>query len=107
MRLQSGLIKYSRKLKGDLGAVIAAQKDSPVKYGSGFHDIASLEKLFLHHKDKSKITNIIQQRSRYRLDPIPTRTDIARKVGGARGGPGINTPPPPPTPLPRYLCLYN
>ena len=72
-----------------------AQKDSPVNYGSEFRDIASLAKLFLHHEDKTKIINIIQQGYRYHLDPIPTRKDIDRKVRGMRGVPGINTPPPP------------
>ena len=38
--------------------------------------------------------NIIQQGSHYHLDIIPTRTDIDIKVGGTRGGPGINTTTP-------------
>ena len=54
----------------------------------------SLAKLFLRHEDKNKINNKIQQGSRYHLDLIPTRTDIDRKVGGTRGGPGINTTTP-------------
>ena len=83
MRQQSGISKYLRQLKGDLGAEIAEKKDIPVNYGSESRDIASLEKLFLHHEDKIKIINIIQKGSRYYLDPIPTRTDINRKVGGA------------------------
>ena len=33
MRQQSGITKYLRKLKDNLGAEIAAQKDSPVIYG--------------------------------------------------------------------------
>ena len=82
------------QLKDDLGAAIAAQKDSPAIYGSKFRNIASLEKLFLHHKDKTKIINIIQQGYHYHLDLIPTRTDIDRKVGGTQGGPGINTTTP-------------
>ena len=48
MKQQSGIEKYPQQLKGDLGVEIAAQKDSPVKYGSEFHNIASLEKLFFH-----------------------------------------------------------
>ena len=91
MRQQSGITKYSRQLKDDLGTAIAAQKDNPVIYGSQFRNIASLEKLFLHHEDKTKINNIIQQGSRYHLDLIPTRTDIDRKFRGTRGGAGINT----------------
>ena len=91
MRHKSGIAKYSWQLKGDLGAAIEAQKKSSVNYGSELCDIASLVKLFLHHKDKTTIINIIQKGSRYHLDPIPTRTDIDIKVGGARGGPGINT----------------
>ena len=63
-------IKILASFKGDLGAAIATQKDSPVKYGSEFCDTASLEKLFLHHEDKTKIINIIQQGSRYHLDTI-------------------------------------
>ena len=82
MRQQSGIAKYLRKLKGDLGAAIAEQKDIPVKYGSEFRDIASLEKLFLYHEEKTKIIKIIQQGYRYHLDPIPTRTDIDSKFGG-------------------------
>ena len=46
--------------KGDLGAVIAANKDSLVNYGSEFRDTTALEKLFLHHEDKTKIINIIK-----------------------------------------------
>ena len=64
-------------------------------------DIAFLEKLFLYHEDKNKITNIIQQGSRYHIYPIPTRIDIYSKVGSAQGGPGI-TPPPPPPPTRTY-----
>ena len=51
-----------------------AQKDSPVKYGSEFRDIASLAKLFLYHEDKPKIINIIQQGSRYHLYLIEEET---------------------------------
>ena len=57
----SGITKYSRQLKCDLGAAIAAQKDIAVNYGSEFRDIASIAKLFLHHKDKTKIINILQK----------------------------------------------
>ena len=64
MRQQPGIAKYLRQLKGDLGAAILAQKDSPVIYGSKFHDIAPLAKLFIHHEDKTNIIKIIQQRSR-------------------------------------------
>ena len=95
MRQQSGIAKYLRQLKGDLGSAIAAQKDSPVIYGSQFRNIASLAKLLLHHEDKTNIINIIQQGSHYHIDLIPTRKDIDRKVGGTRGVPGINTTPPP------------
>ena len=94
MRQQSGITKYLRQLKDDLGAAIGAQRDSPVIYGLKFCNIVSLEKLFPHHEDKTKIINIIQQGSHYHLDLIPTRTDIDRKVGGTRGGPGINTTTP-------------
>ena len=95
MRQHSGIEKYTRQLKCDLGAAIAAQKDIPVNYGSQFRDLAFLAKLFLHHEDKTKIINIIQKGSRYHLDPIPTRTTIVRKFGGVQRGPGINTIPPP------------
>ena len=96
MRQQSGIAKYSRQLKSELGVAIAAQKYSPVNYGSEFRDIASLAKHFLRQEDKTKIINIIQKGSRYHLNPITTRTDIDRKVRGVRGVPGINTPHPPP-----------
>ena len=56
--------------KGDWGAVIAAQKDSPVNYGSEFRNITSLAKLFFYHDDKTKIINIIQQGSCYHIDSI-------------------------------------
>ena len=60
--------------KGDLGAAIAAHKDSPVNYGSEFRDTAALEKLFLHHEDKTRIISIIKHGSRYHLDPIEEET---------------------------------
>ena len=82
-----------QQLKGDSGAAIVAQKDSPVNYGLQFRNIASLKNLFLHHEDNTKIIIIIQQGYRYHLNQILTRKDIYIKVGGERGGPGI-TPPP-------------
>ena len=51
-------------------------KDSPVNYGSEFRDITALEKIFLHHEDKTKIINIIQQGSCYHLNPIK---EVTRK----------------------------
>ena len=41
----------------------------------------------------TKIINIFQQGCCYHIDPIPTRTDIDRKVGGTRGVPVISTTP--------------
>ena len=49
--------------KGDSGVAIATHKDSPVNYGSEFHDTAALKQLFLHHEDKTKIISIIKQGS--------------------------------------------
>ena len=66
--------KILAAFKGDLGAAIAAHKDSPVNYGSEFCDKASLAQLFLHHEDKTKIINKIKHRSRYHLDPIEEET---------------------------------
>ena len=66
--------KIPASLKGDLGAAVVAQNDSPVNYGSESRDKVSLAKLFLYHKDKTKIINIIQQGSRYHLDPIEEET---------------------------------
>ena len=66
--------KILAELKGGLGAAVAAQKYIPLNYGSEFHDISSLEKLFLHHEDKTKIINIIQQGYCYHLDPIEEET---------------------------------
>ena len=60
--------------KGDLGAAIVAHKDSPFKYGSEFRDMTSLEKIFLHHEEKTKIINIIQQGYCYHLNPIKEET---------------------------------
>ena len=62
--------KILAAFKDDLGAAIAAHKDSPVNYGSEFCDIAFLEKLFFHHKDKAKIINLLQKGSCYYLNPI-------------------------------------
>ena len=83
--------------KGDLGKTIAAQKDFPVNSRSEFRDIVSIEKLFLYYENKTKIINIIQQGSRYHLDPIPTRTKIESNVRGTQGGPGTTPLPPPPS----------
>ena len=58
----------------DLGAEIAAQKDSPVNYGSEFRNTADLTKLFFYHEYRAKIVNIIQQGSCYHLDPIEEET---------------------------------
>ena len=52
------------EFKGDLGAAIAAHKDSPVNYGLEFRDKTALEQLFLHHEDKTNIISIIKHRSR-------------------------------------------
>ena len=60
--------------KSDLGAAIAANKDSPVDYGLEFRDTTALETLFLHHEDKTKIISIIKHGSRYHLDPIEEET---------------------------------
>ena len=54
MRQQSGKAKYLRQLKYDLGAAISAQNNIPLIYESEFRNIASLEKLFLHHEYKTK-----------------------------------------------------
>ena len=51
-----------------------AQKNSPVKYGLEYRDIASLAKLFFYRENKTKIINIIQQGSCYHLDPIEEET---------------------------------
>ena len=67
-------IKILAEFKGDLGAEIAAQKDSSVNYRSEFRDTMALSKLFLHHEDKTKIINIIQHGSCYHLDPIEEET---------------------------------
>ena len=60
--------------KGDLGAAIAAYKDSPVNYGLEFRDTTALEKIFLHHEDKTKNISIIKHRSHYHLDTIKEKT---------------------------------
>ena len=44
-------IKILAEFNGDLGAAIAAQKDSPVNYGSELRDTAALENLLLYHED--------------------------------------------------------
>ena len=62
--------KILAAFKGDLGAAIAAHKDSPVNNGSESHDTTSLEQLFLHQEDKTKIINIIKHRYRYHFNPI-------------------------------------
>ena len=60
--------------KGGLGAAIAEHKDRSVNYGSEFRDITALENLFLHHEDRTKIINIIQQGSRYHINPSKEET---------------------------------
>ena len=66
--------KIIAEFKGDLGTEIASHKDSPVNYGSEFRNKMALEKLFLHHEDKTKIISIIQNGSRCHLDPIEEET---------------------------------
>ena len=66
--------KIPAACKVDLGAAVVAHKDIPVNYGSEFCDTTSLENLFLHHEDKTKIINIIQHGSCYHLDPIEEET---------------------------------
>ena len=51
-----------------------AQTDSRLNYRSECFDISSLEKIVLYHKEKAKIINIIQQGSRYHIDPIEEET---------------------------------
>ena len=53
--------KILAAFKGDLGAAIAAHKDSPVNYGSELRETTALAQLFFHHEDKTKIINIIKQ----------------------------------------------
>ena len=64
----------TRAFKSDLDAALVAQNYIPVNYGSGFRDIASLENLFLHYKENTKIIKIIQQGSSQHLDPIEEET---------------------------------
>ena len=76
-RTHEAAIRNSKTLaafKGDLGAAIVAQKDSPVNYGSESREIASLAKLFFYHKDKTKIIRLIQQGYRYHLNSIEDET---------------------------------
>ena len=67
-------IKILATFKGDIGVAIAAQRDISVNYRSEFRDIASLAKIFLYHKEKTKIISIIQKGSRYHLDQIKEET---------------------------------
>ena len=69
--------KILTAFKGDLGAAIAAQKYSSVNYGSEFRNITSLAKIFLYHKDKTKIISIIQKGYGYHLGPIEEETQIS------------------------------
>ena len=66
--------KILAAFKGDLGAAIAAHKDSPVNYGSEFRDTTAILKKNLHHEDITKIISIIKHGSRYHLDPIEEET---------------------------------
>ena len=66
--------KIMAAFKGDLGAAIAAHKESPINYGSEFRDTTALEQLFLHHKDKNNNISIIKHGSCYHLDPIKEET---------------------------------
>ena len=69
-----GISKILAEFNGDLGIAFAAQKDSPLKYGSELRDTSDLSKLFYYHKDKINIINIIQQGYRYHLDPTKEET---------------------------------
>ena len=66
--------KIIAAFKGDLGAAVAVKNYNPINYGSEFRNIVSLEKLFLYHKDKTKIINIFQQGSLYLLYPTEKET---------------------------------
>ena len=66
--------KILASFNGDLGASIAAKKDSPLNYGSEFCNTAALKKMFFYLEDRLNIINIIQQVSRYHLDPIEEET---------------------------------
>ena len=66
--------KILASFNSDLGAAIGAHKEIPVNYGSEFCNIASLEKLFLHHEDKTNIINIIRQGSCYHLTLVKEET---------------------------------
>ena len=66
--------KILAAFNGDLGATIASQNNSPLNYESEFRDTADLTKLFYYHYDRVNIINIIQQGSRYHLDPIEEET---------------------------------
>ena len=63
-------IKIMAAFKSDLGAAIAAHKESTVNYGLELRDTTAVEQLFLHHEDKTKIISIIKHGSCYHLDPI-------------------------------------
>ena len=69
-------------------------KEHPSRLRIGIPQHSVPRKIVFYHENKVKIINIIQQGSRYYLDPIFTSTYIYRKLGGAWGGPGINPPPP-------------
>ena len=76
-RTHEAAVRYRKILaafKGDLGAAIVSQKDSPINYGSEFFDTAALEKLFFYHEDRTNIINIIQQGSHYHINPIEEET---------------------------------
>ena len=69
--------------KGDLGAAVAANKDSPVNYRSEFRSTTALKQLFIYHKDKTRIISIIKHRSCYHLDPIEEETsksDLSTRI---------------------------
>ena len=51
-----------------------AQKGSPLYYGSEFHDITSIAKLFSHHEEKDRIVDIIQKGLLYHLSLIEGET---------------------------------
>ena len=52
-------IKILAAFKGDLGAAIVAQKNSPLNYGSEFRDTVALSTIFFYHEDRTNIINII------------------------------------------------
>jgi hypothetical protein len=71
------------KYKGNLVASLESQQNSPAGYGLEFCDKATLSHLFTHHPNSNRMTQILQNGSKWPLKPLTKdkrRTDVAEAL---------------------------